>query len=115
MIEHIISGSPFIYQSPDGNAYTVSTTCTKVGTSWPEIRSPITAFIDIDKNKFSIHPFLKNKDIRLILAASPNAIYNARNPDISPENAALIITKLWTPQEIFVTGFVPPLPVPTSH
>ena len=115
MIEYMIKQRSFIYQTFDGNVYKVSDTCELINESWSPT-APITAFIDADSQTFKLQPFLDDQHVQLILAMSPKGTLspNFKQPANDGEMMSYVAA-LWSPSELYLTGFLPSLLVSRLH
>ena len=115
MIEYMIERRPFIYQTLDGDVYEVSDTLVSIDKRWSPT-APITAFIDADSDTFKLQPFLNRPYVRLILASSPKGTSSSYWRQLAQDGIMRrFVAALWSPKELFLTGFVPSLLVSRLH
>jgi len=108
MIEYMIAGCPFIYQTFNGDVYEVSDVVTWIDDRWSPT-APVVAFLDADCPTFAPQPFLNNRRVQLIAAASPEGATQPYMSQLAHDSLMLqLATALWSPNELFLTGFVPP-------
>ena len=115
MIEYMIQRRPFIYQTLDGDVYEVSDTCVSIDKHWSPT-APITAFLDADSDSFTLRPFLNHPYVQLILASSPKGTSSSYLRQLAQDGIMMrFVAALWSPNEFFLTGFVPSLLVSRLH
>jgi hypothetical protein len=111
IVEFIINGRPFLYQTMHGAVYHVSRTVTLID-SWPSNKG-ITAFIDGDQTyRDSCVPksFLVSRYVQLIVASSPEGTNQKWQKQLGNIGFVTeLVSALWSPEEFFLTGFVIPL------
>ena len=107
MIEFLLEGRPFHYQTIDGIVCHVTQKgVDAIPSSWsPE--TPIVAFVDADSGESEPNDVLEYSLVQIIVASSPKGAYQKWMKQASTE---LIITKLamslWSPSELYLTGLV---------
>ena len=105
----MISGRAFLYQTIDGVVYHVSRTVTKIE-SWSSDEQPIVAFVDADSGSGMPKSFLRHPNVQIIAASSPGGTEQSWLKQ--GDNQTFVTTlgaDLWSPGELFLTGFVMPL------
>jgi hypothetical protein len=104
----MISGRAFLYQTIDGVVYHVSRTVTEIK-SWSS-DEPIVAFVDADSESGMPKSFLRRHSVQIIAASSPGGTEQSwlKQGD-SLAFVATLGADLWSPGELFLTGFVIPL------
>jgi hypothetical protein len=100
----MIEGHPFLYQGQDGTVYHVNEKGVQVIKSWPSNEN-IVAFVDADNNNYGPDKILIKDGVQIILASSPRGT-SARWIERANYNVKLLATKLWSRDELFITGFV---------
>jgi len=110
MIEYMISGHAFLYQTIDGVVYHVSENITKIESWLPNIDEPMVAFVDADTGSGAPNQFLRHDLVKIIAASSPGGTNQSW---LKQGDVGAFVTKfgadLWSPSELFLTGFVIPL------
>jgi hypothetical protein len=107
IIESLIAGRPFLYQTKGGTVYHVAQNgAAAIPSSWsPETH--IVAFVDGDKGDCEPKGFLFSFLVQIIVASSPKGAYYRW---IKQAGSNTIVTKLatslWSPRELFLTGLV---------
>jgi len=106
----MISGRTFLYQTVDGVVYHVSRTVTEIK-SWSS-DEPIVAFVDADCGSGAPKTFLRRHSVQIIAASSPGGTEQSwlKQGD-SLAFVATLRANLWSPGELFLTGFIMPLRV----
>src|SRR5579863_4451187 len=101
----MIEGRPFLYQSLDGIVYHVNERGVQpIQSPWsPE--NVIVAFVDADKKDHEPNSILFDDDVQIIMVSSPNGA-NTSWIDQANGQVEILIAKLWSPRELFLTGFV---------
>jgi len=106
----MLAGLPFLYQSMNGVVYHVSQALTPI-TSWSS-EKPIVAFVDADQYSLDPKSFICLPNVKIILASSPHGAERSWTRQIgSTSFVTKLVTALWSPSELFLTGFVIPLHV----
>jgi hypothetical protein len=100
----MIEGRPFLYQGQDGTVYHVNEEGVQVIKSWPSNEN-IVAFVDADNNDYGPDAILSENGVQIILASPPRGT-NARRIKQANYNVTILATKLWSRDELFITGFV---------
>jgi len=97
----MIAGTSCLFQTFDGSVYHVSGSITEVG-HWSG--EPIIAFCDADGVTGKPPRFLlQNEKIQIIAASSPDGTCASWLENMSVNK---FLTKLWSPQELILTGWV---------
>jgi len=97
----MIEGRPFLYQAQDGTVYYVNEKGVQPIEFWSS-NEYIVAFVDGDRNEPDY--MLLREGVQIILASAPKG---ARAKWIKQTGfARTVATKLWTPRELFIAGFV---------
>ena len=105
MVDSMIDGRPFLYQDLAGTVYHVSNAITIVN-SWGS-NSPIIAFIDADRTLAEPREFLRQPSVQVIVATSPRGTTQSWLKQMGDALIPLkLVTALWSPRELFITGFV---------
>jgi hypothetical protein len=115
VIEFLLAGNPFLFQSNEGVVYHVTQDGVEV------IRSPlsqednIVAFVDGDrKNSEPSSILLSMHFVQIIVAASPKGADQQWVKQTGVNHTFTILaTSLWTPSELFLTGLVFAFLLPT--
>ena len=105
----MIEGRPFLYQALDGTVYHVNENGVQAIEFWSS-HEDIVAFVDADSDENSYRPnlmLLLNVKVQIILATSPRGASQKWIKQAG--HVKIIATKLWSPRELFLTGFVPGL------
>jgi len=99
----MIEGRPFLYQAWDGTVYHCNENGVQVIRSWSS-KEEIVAFVDGDGDGYAPNPMLCGRGVQLIVAPSPKATTGkwTRQGVLMK----LIVTEPWSPQELFLAGFV---------
>jgi len=100
----MIEGRSFLYQAQNKTVYHVNEEGVKVITSWPQ-NEDIVAFVDGDEAGYEPDHMLREDGVQIILASSPKGA-TARWIQQTTGHIEIIVTNLWSLQELFVTGFV---------
>jgi hypothetical protein len=110
VVEFLIDGRPFLFQTFEGVVYHVSNTVTRINT-WSS-SDQIVALVDADKTLIP-ESFLRHPSVQLIAASSPASTEQARlwNQGDTSSYVFKLVVDLWSPNELFITGFVISLPV----
>ena len=99
----MIEGRPFLYQALDRTVYHFDEKGVHAIPSWSS-NEEIVAFVDGDENNQPPNHMLRQGKVQLVLASSPKG---ARAKWTRQANfIRVIVTELWSPQELFLTGFV---------
>jgi len=100
----MIEGCPFLYQTSNGNVYSVNENGLHAIRSWSSDED-IVAFVDVGRNNYDDpNDILHHRTVQIILATSPrgaNRRWIKRAGGVTK-----LITELWSPRELFVAGFV---------
>ena len=103
IIESLIAGRPFLYQSTEGAVYHVSQNGVEAIWSWSP-KTHIVAFVDGDEGDRKPQDFLFRSLVQIIVISSPEGAYR---PWVSPNiKVTKLATSLWSPHELFLTGLV---------
>jgi hypothetical protein len=105
MIENMIEGRPFLYQAKEGVVYHVDKKGVEVVQSWSS-RDEIVAFIDGDKGDYEPKDFLTHQSVQLIVASSPKGVCCKWSKKMA---ILKLVVKLWSLNELLLTGLVLPL------
>ena len=100
----MIEGRPFLYQAKNGTVYHVNEKGVQAIKSWPSNES-IVAFVDADSNNYEPDYMFLQDGVQIILAAPPSCA-SARWIKQANYDVNIIATKLWSRDELFITGFV---------
>jgi len=65
---------------------------------------PIVAFVDGDENNYGPKHMLRRRTVQIILASPPTGANRGWVKQAS--NVKVLATKLWSPRELFLAGFV---------
>jgi hypothetical protein len=106
IIECMIKGRRFLYQTDEGAIYHVAEV--EQISSW-ESHETIVAFVDGDS---AIPPkkTLSRSSVQIIVASSPKGTYSAWAKQLGPGSFVnQIVIKLWSQKELLLTGLVLPL------
>ena len=106
IIESLIEGRPFLYQTSDRTVYHVTHAGVKeIQSSWsPEAH--IVAFIDGDEADNAPKPFILNGKVQIIVASSPKVTNQKWIKQAAIAVFTQLATSLWSAQELFLTGLV---------
>ena len=99
----MIEGHPFIYQALDSTIYRVNEEGVQAIPYWSS-NEPTVAFVDGDAKDSQPDPSLWNNKVQIIIAVSPKGTNQKWLKQDS--HAVIIATKLWSPDELFLAGFV---------
>ena len=100
----MIEGHPFLYQDQDGPVHHVNEKGVQPIKSWPSNEN-IVAFVDADYNNYRPDNILIKNGVQIILASPPRGT-SARWIEKANYNVKILATKLWSRDELFITGFV---------
>lgn len=110
MIEYMVSGRAFLYQTVGGVVYHVSEIITVIESWSPDTDEPMVAFVDADNESGAPNQFLRNQFVKIIAASSPGGTDKSW---LKQGDTGAFVTNfgadLWSPSELFLTGFVIPL------
>jgi hypothetical protein len=99
----MMEGRPFLYQAKNRTVFRVNEKGIQAIRSWSSDEK-IVAFVDDDTEGYGPDDMLDIKTVQIIMAAPPR---DANRGWINPANDVRILaTKLWSPRELFLTGFV---------
>jgi hypothetical protein len=105
VIESLLAGRAFIFQTFEGAVYHVSDTVSQIE-SWTSDKH-ITAYVDVDMGSFAPQSFLRCNPIQIVAASSPAG---AEDGWLKQGDALWSVTRLavdlWSASELFSTGFV---------
>ena len=106
----MISGRAFLYQTVGGVVYHVSENITKIESWSPYTDEPMVAFVDADSGSGAPNQFLRYPFVKIIAASSPGGADQnwSKQGDIG-SFVTNFAADLWSPSELFLTGFVIPL------
>jgi len=105
MIEYMLKGHPFWYQTIDGNVYYITDTIISVSSLL--LQETIVAFVDANSESYAPVPTLINPHIQLVLASSPKGAkqrWLKQNP--SGRFVIKYASTLWNPRKFFIMGLV---------
>ena len=100
----MIQGRPFLYQASNGTVYSVNDDGVQAIQSWESHDSEgIVAFVDGSKDNYDPKEMLRISTVQIVLASSPRG---ANRHWIKRAGAVLkLAAGLWSPRELFLTGF----------
>jgi hypothetical protein len=102
----MIEGRPFLYQSKRGTVYHISAEGVKAVQSWPPKETAV-AFIDGDRKNYEPNDILLHNSVQLIVASSPRGAFPRWTKQLGPGSfVTQLVVKLWSPEELFLTGLV---------
>ena len=99
----MIEGCPFLYQASNGTVYYVNENGVQVIQSWSS-DAEIVAFVDGVEDNYDPNCMLRSCTVQIILASPPkgaNRRWTKRAGGVTT-----LATKLWSPRELFLAGFV---------
>jgi len=99
----MIEGRPFLYQAQDQTVYHVNENGVQAIWFWPSNKD-IVAFVDDGKNSNEPHSMLLQERVAVILASSPKGTRAGWIKQAGFVKTAA--TKLWSPRELLLAGFV---------
>ena len=100
----MIEGRPFLYQAKNRTVYHVSENGVQAIRSWSSTEE-IVAFVDGDKDDSRPgYMMLFNESVQIVLTTSPRGASKKWINQIGHIN--ILATKLWSPRELFLAGFV---------
>ena len=99
----MIEGRPFLYQAWDGTVYLVNEKGAKAIQSLP-LNENIVAFVDGDEDNYDPNYMLRCGGVQIILATSPSGAN--RGWIKQADDVTIFATKLWSPHELCLAGFV---------
>jgi len=105
MIEHIIEGRPFLFQSVENIVCHVSEKGVEVIQQWPSGGEAIEALIDADEVVKPQDPVLR-ESVKLVVASSLKGTkprWTKRSG--LPRSIKQVAVKLWSYKELFLTGY----------
>ena len=106
----MIEGCPFLFQDTGGTVYHVNENGVNSIWSWPS-KEYIVAFIDGDKKNYEPKKMICKRPVQIIMASSPKG---TEGDWIKQEGGVTTLaTELWSLRELFLTGFVLGLLLPT--
>jgi hypothetical protein len=114
IIESLIEGRPFLYQTKSGSIYHVAENGVKaVESSWP-LEKRIVAFVDGDGEDSKPKDIIRRSSVQIIVTSSPKGVNHkwTRQGGVSTIVTKLAI-KLWSSHELFLTGLVLAFLLPT--
>ena len=98
----MIEGRPFLYQAKNGIVYHVNENGVEVIRSWSSTEETV-AFVDGYKDNKPGYMLIR-ESVQLILASSPRGASAKWVKQMGCVD--VLTTKLWSPRELFLTGFV---------
>jgi len=101
----MIEGRSFLYQAQNKTVYHVNEKGVDVIKSWPSDKD-IVAFVDGDETGYEPDHMLRKLRVQIILAASPKGAKARWIQQKQTGHIQIIATNLWSPQELFIAGFV---------
>jgi hypothetical protein len=104
IIESLIAGHRFLYQSDEGYVYHVSEKGVELIESAWESSTHYVAFVDADQGLSEPNKILRNKSVRIILATSPRGATQNWLKQGNFVKFIKLATKLWSARELFVAG-----------
>jgi hypothetical protein len=108
MVEAMLAGEVFIYQTIGKRVYHVATTITEIW-SWVS-KDPIVAFLDADDASRPPVQFFQQQSVQIIAASLPEgATQKWLKQGDSTAFVAPLAAKLWSRKELFLTRCVIPL------
>ena len=106
VIESLIAGKPFLYQSNNGTVYHVAENGVEEIWSWSS-NAKIVAFVDGDQENCEPKTFLFKSSVQIILSSPPKGAYQKWIQQAEPDtDVTKLAIKLWSPQELFLAGLV---------
>jgi hypothetical protein len=106
----MIEGRPFLYQAIGGSVYHVAEKGVEAVQSWSS-EETIVAFIDGDKGDYEPEDILIGRSVQLIVASSPKGASQKRTKQTGHASFATnLAVKLWSYEELLLTGLVLALP-----
>jgi hypothetical protein len=109
MIEYMISGRAFLYQTIGEVVYHVSKNITKIESWSPDTDEPIVAFVDADSGSGAPKHFLRYRFVKIIAASSPGGTDQSW---LKQGDTRTFVTSfgaaLWLPSELYLTGCITP-------
>ena len=112
MIEYMISGRAFLYQTISGVVYHVSENITKIESWSSNNNESIVAFVDADSGLGEPNVFLRDQFVKIIQVAASSPGGTDQSWLKQGDNGAFVTNfgaDPWSPSELFLTGFVIPL------
>jgi len=113
MIEFLLAGHPFLYQTKSGTVYHVAEKGVEAIKSSLSLETCIVAFVDGDGEDSEPKDIIKRSSVQIIVALSPEG---ANHKWIRHTVGTIIIKlamKLWSSHELFLTGLVLAFLLPT--
>jgi hypothetical protein len=106
MIENMIEGRPFLYQSMRQTVYHVAKEGVEVVQSWSS-QEPIVAFVDGDKGDHEPEGTLVRHSVQLVVASSPKGAFGKWIKQLGHGSLITrLAIKLWSRKELFLTGLI---------
>jgi len=107
IIESLIAGRPFLYQTRKGTLYHVAESGVEaIGPSWSSDRH-IVAFVDGDRGDCEPQDFLFSlPKVQIIVASFPKGANRKWLKHTGKVIFTKLATRLWLPQELFMIGSV---------
>jgi len=99
----MIEGREFLYQANNGTVYHVNENGVRAIRSWSS-REEIVAFVDGDRENYVPDDMFDTGTVQIIVAAPPRGA--SRGWIDQANDVTIFATKLWSPRELFLTGFV---------
>jgi hypothetical protein len=107
MIEPLIAGRPFLYQTKDRTVYHVSQNGVEVNLSSWSPQAHIVAFVESDEGNCEPKDFLRNPFVQIIVASSPKGAHQRWTKQTCKYTMLTrLATSPWSPSELFLTGLV---------
>ena len=116
IVEFLIAGRPFPYQTTDGTVYHVTHNGVEaIRLSWlPE--APIMAFVDGDKGYTEPRDIIRHSSVQIVMATSPKGSYQPWLKQLLLGSITCfteLAISLWSPCELFLTGLILAFPAST--
>jgi hypothetical protein len=105
IIESMIEGRPFLYQTRTGTVYHVAENGVDAVQSWSS-DEPIVAFVDGDKRDYEPDEIIQRRSVQIVVASFPSGINKRWMKQISGSFFTELVVKLWSPRELLLTGLV---------
>ena len=108
IIKSLIAGSPFLYQTTDGDVYHVNEIGVEaIGSRWAP-KTHMMGFVDADKGRSEPNVVMRlSGSVQIIVATSPKGASQKWLKQTGQlVDFTAFVTSLWSPQELFLTGLV---------
>ena len=108
IIEFLIAGRPFLYQTSDGTVYHVTHNGVEAIQSFWLPEAPIMAFVDNDEGYTRPKDVIRHFLVQFVVATPPKGASQPWLDQLlgSMTSFTKLAISLWSPRELFLTGLV---------